>query len=127
MEESLIAHLLATSALSALVGARVYPGARPQSSALPSATMNVISSTPAYSDDGEDGLQDDRVQFDCWGMTYTSAKQVAREIIKALSAYKGGIFLYITLELQHDLREGGTDDAEYLFRTSLDFIVTYRK
>ena len=126
MEEALIAHLLATSALAALIGTRLYPGSRPQGGTLPAITMNVISSTPGYSDDGEDGIQEDRVQFDCWGNTYTSAKTVAREVINSISAYQGGIFLYITLELQHDIREGGTDDAEYPFRTSMDFIVTYR-
>jgi hypothetical protein len=122
MEEDIIALLLTT-----ISGLQLHPGTRPQGSPLPSATINVISSVPAYSDDGEDGLQDDRVQFDCYGKTYTSAKQLARQITTVLSAYKGGNFLYITLELQRDQREGGKDEAEYLFRTTLDFIVTYRK
>jgi len=125
MEEGLIYLLLS----SAGVGNRVYPGTRPQASALPAIVLNTISSTPSYSDDGEDGIREDRVQIDCWGSTYASAKSVARAVTTALSAYRGTVddvtFQYITLDLQHDFRESGSNAAEYLFRTSLDFLVTY--
>ena len=129
MEEALIAKLLADVGVAALVSTRVYVGARPQASLLPAIVVNVVSAIPSYSDDGEDGIEDARVQIDCWGETYSSAKLVSRAVKTALSAFDGivsGItFRFISLDLEHDLRESGADTADFPFRTSLDFIVTF--
>jgi hypothetical protein len=129
MEEALIAKLLATAGVTALVGTRVFPGARPQGSGLPAIVLNLIAAEPSYSDDGEDGIETARIQIDCWGESYTSAKLTARAVKAALSAFGGTIagirFRYIALDLEHDLQEPGSGAAEYPFRTSLDFLVTY--
>ena len=129
MEEALIAKLLADAGVSALVGTRVYPGVRPQATALPAIVFNMISANPSYSDDGEDGIAEARVQLDCWGATYTDAKKAARAVKAALSAFGGTVngvrFRYITLDLEHDIQETGANSESYPFRTSLDFIVVY--
>jgi hypothetical protein len=127
MEEEIIAKLLATSGVSLLVAARVYPVSRPQGSALPAITLGRISGAPLYADDGETGLETSRVQIDCWGATYTSAKTVARAVVASLSAFVGsscGVdFKYVLLDAERDIRESGANSEEYPFRTSLDFIV----
>jgi hypothetical protein len=82
-----------------------------------------------YSDDGEDGIEEARIQLDCWGTTYSSAKTVARAVKTALSAFDGIVsgvrFRYITLGLEHDIQETGANSASYPFRTSLDFVVVF--
>jgi hypothetical protein len=130
MEEGLIAKLLATSGVTSLVQARVYPGRRPQASVLPAVAMNRISGAPVYTDQGEAGLATARVEIDCWGETYTSAKQTARAVIAALSAFFGTAggytFQYVLLDAERDFSEAGSNAAEYLYRTNLDFIVWYQ-
>lgn len=127
MEEGIIAKLLATSGVTALVSTRVYPGRRPQASALPAIDLGSISGAPVYSNDGETGLARARVEINCWGETYTSAKTLARAVKAALSAFfgeAGGVsFQYILLDTERDMSETGSNQAEYLYRTSLDFIV----
>jgi uncharacterized protein YdaL len=127
MEEGIIARLLASGALTALVSQRVYPGRRPQASALPAIDIASISGAPIYTDQGEAGLATARVEINCWGSTYTSAKQVARAVTVALSAFFGdsaGItFQYILKEDERDFSEPGSNAADYLFRTSIDFTV----
>lgn len=127
MEEGIIARLLATSGVEALVSTRVYPGRRPQASALPAIDLGRVSGAPVYSNDGETGLERARIEINCWAATYTSAKTVARAVKAALSAFfgeAGGInFQYILLDTERDLPETGANQAEYLHRTSLDFIV----
>jgi hypothetical protein len=129
MEEALIAKLLTDSGVAALVGTRIHPGVRPQGSALPAIVFNMIWANPSYSDDGEDGIAEARVQLDCWGATYTEAKTLARAVKRALSAFGGmsaGVrFRYITLDLEHDIQEAGGNAESYPFRTSLDFIIVY--
>lgn len=129
MEQAIIARLLAAAGVAALVGARVYPGALPQGESLPAAICNLISAAPSYSDDGEDGIREDRIQIDCWGSTWTDAKKTARAVVAALSAFDGtagGIRIrYIVLDREQDLQEAGANAAAYPFRTSLDFLITY--
>jgi hypothetical protein len=129
MEEAIRARLLATASVTALVSQRVYCGARPQAGALPDIIINRISGAPVYTDQGESGLATARIQIDCWGLTYSSAKTVARAVIASLSAFFGTVgsttFQYILLDAERDFPEGGSNAAEYLFRTNLDFIVWY--
>jgi hypothetical protein len=129
MEEGIVARLLGTSGVTALVSTRVYPGRRPQASALPAIDFNTISGAPVYSNDGESGLASARVEINCWGTTYSSAKHVARAVKDSLSAFvgqAGGItFQNVLLDAERDFSETGSNAAEYLFRTNLDFIVWF--
>ena len=126
MEEAIIARLLADAGVAAIVGTRVFPGMRPQGSALPAAVLNRISGGPLYADDGEVGLEQARIQIDCWADTYTAAKKLARAVTACLSAFDGTVgtttFEFIELDIERDLQEGGGDAASYPFRTALDFL-----
>ena len=135
MEEAIRARLLATAGLTALVSQRVYCGSRPQGGPLPDIIINRISGAPVYTDDGESGLASARLEIDCWGETYASAKTAARAVIASLSAFFGTVngdgsppdfavtFQNILLDAERDFREGGGNAPEYLFRTNLDFII----
>ena len=127
MEEALIARLLGIAAVSGMVGTRVYPGSRPQGSALPAVVLNRISGGPLYADDGEAGLEQARIQVDCWAASYAGAKLLARAVKASLSAFEGTVgettFQLIELDIEQDLREGGGDAVDYPFRTALDFLV----
>jgi hypothetical protein len=126
MEHGIIARLLASGGVTAHVSTRVYPGRRPQASALPAIDVASISGAPVYTDQGSAGLATARIEVNCWGATYTSAKQVARAVTAALSAFFGEVggvrFQFILKDAERDFSEGGSNVAEYLFRTSLDFI-----
>ena len=111
MEEALIARLLGIAAVGGMVGTRVYPGSRPQGSALPAVVLNRISGGPLYADDGEVGLEQARIQVDCWAASYAGAKLLARAVTASLSAFEGTVgettFQLIELDIEQDLREGG--------------------
>jgi hypothetical protein len=130
MEEGIIARLLATGGVTTLVSTRVSPGRRPQGSALPAIDVITISGAPVYTDDGESGLASARIEINCWGQTYSSAKAVGRAVKASLSAFvgeSGGItFQTILLDAERDFNETGSNAADYLFRTNLDFIVWWK-
>jgi hypothetical protein len=127
VEEALLAHLLASPDVSAQVGTRVYAGDRPQGSGLPAITIARISGGPEYADEGEIGLDNPRVQIDCWALTYTAAKRAARAVRAALSgldAEVGGVRFHLaTLETERDDRERGSNAAEYQYRVSQDWLI----
>jgi hypothetical protein len=130
MEEALIAKLLGDSGVSALAGNRIYPVARPQGSLLPAIVLATVSNVPVYTNDGEAGIAEARVQIDCWGATYGSVKAASRAVTASLSAFfgtvDGTVFQYVLLDGERDSRESGSNVAEYLFRTQLDFRVWYQ-
>jgi hypothetical protein len=127
MEQAIIARLLADSGVATIAGTRVFPGSRPQASALPAVVFNVVSGAPVYTDDGEAGIAENRVQIDCWGETYTAAKQLAGAVKESLSAFVGEVagvtFQNVLLITERDRRESGSNAPEYLFRTMLEFTV----
>jgi hypothetical protein len=131
MEEDLVAKLLADEGLAALVGARIYWLDRPQADALPSITLQVISPGRTYTYAGATGLNGPRVQVDCWGASYLSAKQIARALVAAIEApaTQGGTwFSAAFLESASDLppedlpakQPGGTSKV---YRVTMDFII----
>jgi len=127
MEEAIIQRLLGTAGVSAIVGTRVFPGSVPQASSLPAIVINTISGGPQYADDGEIGLDETRIQIDCWAETYSAAKLLGRQVRASLSAFVGTVdgvvFPYILLDVIRDMREPGANQSEYLYRTNMDFIV----
>jgi len=72
------------------------------------------------------GPHEGRVQVDCYGMTYSAAKNAGKAVVAALNAYRGGGFLFISHASTRDSREGGTNEAERPYRTGLDFNITWR-
>lgn len=130
IEEAIIQRLLDTNAVATIVGTRVFPGSKPQAAPLPAIVFNKISGAPIYSDAGEVGLDECRLQIDCWAATYSAAKELSRAARNSLSAFFGtseGVeCLYITLDAERDLQEAGSNQAEYFYRTSLDFLVLNR-
>jgi hypothetical protein len=129
MEEALIAHLLADSGVQALAqtgaaAARLYWVHAPQGVAKPYATLFKVAGLRDTPLSGPNGFQQSRVQVDCYGLTYASAKGLARAIEAAVGA---GRFTQNGIEFQACFlvaeRDGFESDAtpDKLFRVSLDF------
>jgi len=109
-----------------LVGQRISWGAQPQGLGAPYIVLQRISGAEGYTTSTRDGLEQARVQVDCWGATYAEAKTVSRAVVEALSGYSGGNFYGIFHAGSRDMREGGTNEAERLFRVSMDFMAHWR-
>lgn len=130
MEQSLIALLLAASGLTTLVSQRVNWNKIAAPAVAPYVTLRRISGARDYAMGGATGLVETRVQVDCYGDTYTSAKGVARQVEAVLSGYRGtsqttkfdGIFL----TAERDLIDDDESPAD-LHGVSLDFMVWHKE
>lgn len=87
--EVIYTKLTGYAALSALIGARVYPGQLPQRPTLPAICYARVSTTAVQTRDnaGRAGLERPRYQFDCWATTRKEARQVAAELRYALATF----------------------------------------
>ncbi len=126
--DDLRALIVADSGVFGITGERVYPGRRQQGSQLPAVTFYEVSGAPLYSDEGEAGLRSSRVQVDCWGTTFKAAADLADLVIGALSGVQDvtqgtTTFINIMVDNEQNLEEPGSGTSEYLYRTSVDFIV----
>lgn len=124
MEEALRAALLAQTALANLVSNRIYWLQRPQGSALPSITLQVVSGAPDYHMDGRDDLVGKLVQIDIWASTYSTMKPIERALIATLDALRGGPFWGAFIQSQRETTEAqdgpdATGSTTY-FRSSTD-------
>lgn len=128
MEEALVARLLGTPALSALVGNRITWGERVKKEPLPAITMLGVSPGRNYVHGGVDPCAAPRIQFDCYGSSAASAQTLARTLRDTLEtpAIHGGIDFSVSLldAMRGPLIEdvgGGLKVHRY----SLDFFVWF--
>ena len=126
MEEALRTLLLGAQTVTSLVGTRIDWGARVQGAGLPAIVMMVVSDVNDHLLSGPaDPVA--RVQIDCWGGDYASAKATARAVRAVLDGTRSGILKAVLLENVRDGREGGSNEADRPFRTSLDVFVHYHR
>jgi hypothetical protein len=84
IEKGLIPFLLADAGVAALVGTRVYPNKVPQDvTTWPRIILHRISTTRPKSNQGRVGQVSARLQLECWGLTYLSAKTLAMAVLNA--------------------------------------------
>ena len=126
MEEDLRAILFATSSLTDLVGDRIDWGSSPQSVARPNVVMHLVGGAQDLTMKGPDGLFSGRVQIDCFANSFDAAKLSARAVEDVLSGYRNGAFRAVIHLATRDGREGGSNEADRPYRSSLDFNVNWR-
>lgn len=124
MEPALIAKLLASAGVTALVSTRINWTRRPQGEALPAIVLHRIDGAPDVHHGGRSGLVQSRVQVDCWAASYGSAKAIARAVENAVTAqtFTQGAIRFDCI-LIADERDTTFDEITPLYRTSLDLIV----
>lgn len=85
-EALVYSHLVTTgTALSALVGTRVYPLVLPQAGALPAVVYTLVDDVETLN--GHNGVA--RVQFTAWATTYAGAKSVRDALRERLRSFAG--------------------------------------
>lgn len=116
-------------ALLALVDAAIAPpvawGAAKRDSVPPYVVLRRVSSGADTLLDGPAGLQEARVQIDCYGTSYREAVETADAIEAAISGHRGGDIAGVFFESRRDLSVQATL-AETGFAHSFDVTVVYR-
>lgn len=80
--------LLADQTVVAAVGDRIYPRQLPDAPTFPALVVTKASGIGLYTNDGDTGLEDARVQVDCYGDQGLSAIMGLRNAVRRrLSAY----------------------------------------
>lgn len=126
MKADLRALLLATSGLTTHVGSRIDWGGSAQGEICPRIVLWRIGEATGRTMKGPDSIRFYRVQCDIYAETEIKADDVGEIVRATLDHYRGGRFELITFENVNDTREGGSNEASYPHRVSLDFITRWR-
>lgn len=125
----LLAYLNATTALTALIGTRLYPGTLPQSVSLPAVTFKRISRVPVHVRDRRDLLAATRWQFNINGRTYAEVDAVANQLKLTLQAYTRTTAPRVDrifIDNERDDDEPAFDDLNY-YRRIVDAIIWHEE
>ncbi|OLP56669.1 hypothetical protein BJF92_11310 [Rhizobium rhizosphaerae] len=123
MEESLMAHLLASTDLTAIVGQRIRYGRASQTDARPFVVLQVVSGSETYTMAGPSGYRVSRLQVDCYAESYATAKRAVRAVRAALSDFREGGIQGVFIDSERDLPAADAGNVSTLFRSSIDINV----
>lgn len=127
IESALVTLLESASAVTALVGMRIYPAVIPQGVAQPSLAYWRVSTARQQLFDGPHSTAAPRYQIDAQAADYTTARQLAEAVREALNGYRGTlggeVVHHITLQNEQDIYDSETG----AYRVALDFIVTHQE
>lgn len=127
IEEAIVSILKAHAGLNALVNGRIYPVLLPQTPTLPAVTYQLISDGREYTHEGDAGLRTATFQFACWANDFRTARDVAGQVVNALSGYRGMVG---TTEIQSCFQTNRTHIYESTTATHqqiVDFDISVRE
>lgn len=123
----MFARLQAVSAVTDLVGTRVFPAPLPQGQTLPAVTYQRVSGARESAMGSDTGVAHPRIQVDCWASSYSGVKALATAVRGALQRYSGTI---ATVEIQDSFLKNDIDlfeDEIEANRVMLDFEIWHRE
>lgn len=124
--EGVTARLLQAGAVTAIAGNRVNWVTRPQLSALPALTLQVISDPRPQHLKGFDGARDTRLQIDAWASGHGIAVALAAAAIAALASpatISGKRFGRAQVDGPRDL--GEEVNGSFVHRQSVDLTIRH--
>lgn len=131
LEEAIYAKLIATSAVTDLVGTRIYPVQAPQSSTLPVVIYGQAFQKRVQSLTGCINLNQYSLRLDLWSNSYATAKALYHALRDTLLGYQGDLAGGVTVN--GIFEDGGDDGAEPpahdeetgLFTAGIDLAIWY--
>ncbi len=129
-EQALVTKLEATTAITNLVGTRMYPNIIPQEVALPALAYQRISGDRSQFHDGSTFWKTARVQITVRAATYASAKEVIHAVETTLAGFSGvmggdgGVTVFET-NVENEL--DGYDQAAGHSTVRLDITALYKE
>lgn len=89
--------------------------------------LQLIDMAEGHTQQGPDGLEQSRVQIDCFAPDYLGARDLGRDVKALLDFHRGGGFRGIFFDGLRMTRESDENEGEAIYRASLDFLTHWRK
>jgi hypothetical protein len=103
IEESLFTLLSTAAQITALCGTRIYPAVLPEKAILPAIHYLFVGGSSQATNDTY-GVQEYRVEVNCWGNSYNDAVTLRHAVIATLAQYRDAN-MFIRFLMNRDLFE----------------------
>ena len=127
LDEAIYQYLVSQTAISDLVGTRVYPDMLPEGCEFPAMTFQQVSLTARYSHDGDASLDTARVQLDVYAEDRAAAGQIAsalRGVLSGARTSEGSVLIQSVFLAGTPLV--GYDQGVKKWRRTIDYTFTFR-
>ena len=125
VEKDIRTYMGTRTAITDIVGSRIYAQKLPQAATFPSLVYNRVSTQRTYSHSGDSNMTSPRIQYSCFAETYEEAKDLAEQIVSEMSGFKGtagSSTIYSTfVDNELDL----IDPESKLYFIPVDLMITY--
>lgn len=125
LESDIRTYMKTRTAITDIVGSRIYFQKLPQEAEFPLLVSNRISTTRTYSHSGDSNMTTPRIQYSCFAETYAAAKDLAEQIVSEMSGFKGtaGSSTIYSSFVENELDM--LDPESKLYFIPVDLMVTY--
>lgn len=132
IETAIDSLLINNTAITDLIGDKLYSQVREQTDGLPAITYQVISGIRNFDMTGPNGFVVGRIQINCFAATILASRQLAAVVRVALSGFKGGAAgVQIECMLLDDEGDSPAIEPENeqmnVYAKTMDFFVLYKE
>ena len=125
VEAGIFGRLSGQTALTNLVGTKIFPGMAPPRTAMPYITYFKVSDYRVHAMRGDPGLAGPRIQVDVWSTSFTQAKSISIQVRTALQDFSGSTggvaFQRIFFEDENSFTEMDLETDEPTYHISQDY------
>ena len=136
LEDAIYDRLAAITAVTDLVGSRIYRHRRPQGSALPAISFGRVSTQPVNHAGGTTDTTEARIQIDCWSDDQSECRDLADAVrgdstangLNGWTRTGGGdpVISMVHLVTDIDLHENPTGGQDaIIWRINQDYLIWY--
>lgn len=118
---------LLVAAMPDLGAERINWDEHPQDETGPYVVLTLVDMTQGHTQQGPDGLEQGRVQVDCWSPHSLGVRLMGHVVRTALDGHRGGGFQGIFFDGLRVARETDENGGEAIYRASLDFLTHWRE
>ena len=122
LEISLRSHLI--NEVNGIEG-RAYPVNLPKQPELPALTYQIVSGSRQYTHSGDTEKKKKRVQIDIWSRSYGETKEIAEEVIEALSGFYGAMQDTDIGKSHMENEQDAYSPETGMYHVPLDFLIGY--
>ena len=131
IHEAVRTTLISATDVSDVIGTKVFPAIAPQGTELPYITYQIISNNADQHMSGASGLQETRIQLNCWSASYAEVQNLAEAVRESLLPMSGTInstlICGVTSEGKRDTYEKPQSGEEVgVYGVSEDFNIWFK-
>jgi hypothetical protein len=125
IEADIVTRLKATSAVTAIVGQRIYPAPAPEVATLPNVTWQQIADRPSRVADGVLNLRRTRYQLNVWSETALQAISLAAAVRASMDSWESAVVQMAVTDNVTDLFDGDFSPARW--GRALDVTIVHKE